>query len=270
MKAINGMPALGFGTWARKGDDGQAAIEYALEVGYRHIDTAQSYDTEAECGRAVRASGLPRSDVFLTTKIAPDNFGAGKLGPSLEASLRELQLEHADLTLIHWPSPGGDVAMEVYLEQLAQARQDGLTTHIGVSNFPIALVDQARALLGDVPIFCNQFELNPYLQNSKLARHCQSLGIAVTCYCPVSAGEFDDDPVMSAIATAHEATANQIALAFELSKGYATIPTSSNHDRIRSNFGALDIELTEAEMTQITTLDRGKRRVNPEWGPNWD
>lgn len=264
------IPPLGFGTYGRQGDAGIAAMLVALETGYRHLDTAQDYGTEQEVGEAISRSGLKRDEVFVTTKIKTGNFARGKLVPSLRQSLDNLKVDRLDLTLIHWPSPNGEVALEVYIEQLAEAHALGLTRLVGVSNFTIALIEQAKKLLGAVPIANNQFELNPLLQNRKLANYCQSNGISVTCYLPIARGILGAEPVIRRIAEAHGATPEQVALAFELAKGYCAIPTSSKADRIRSNFDALKLQLSPEDMAAIDGLDRGQREIDPSWGPDWD
>jgi len=270
MKRVNEIPALGFGTYGRWGAAGESALRAALACGYRHLDTAQSYNTEAECGRAIQDSGIDRDDIWVTTKIDMKNFGPGKLVPSLQASLTALGLEQVDLTLIHWPSPNGEVPLAVYLEQLADAKEQGLTKHIGVSNFTIALLNQAVSILGKDQILTNQFELNPYLSNAKLATHCQSLGIAVTAYQPVGKARINSDPVLKAIAKSQVASVTQVALAWEIAKGYVAIPTSGNAAHIRENYGALALTLSAEEISAIDALNRNERHVSPSWGPEWD
>lgn len=264
------MPRLGFGTYGRTGPEGIAAILAALEVGYRHLDTAQTYDTEREVGEAVRRSGLPRGEVFVTTKIAEENLGPGRVVPSLERSLEALGLEHVDLALIHWPARKGGPAPEVYLRQVAEARESGLARNIGVSNFTIALIEEARSILGSDAILTNQVELNPWFRNRKLADHCVSRGIVVTCYEPLARGKVGADPVLQRIAKAHDATPEQVALAWELAQGYAAIPTSRNPERIARNFAAQKLALSPDELAEIDSLDRGNRSINPDWGPDWD
>ena len=264
------IPKMGFGTYDRKGEAGIEAMLVALDCGYRHLDTAQDYDTEREVGQAVLRSGLPRQDVFVTTKIATGNLGKGALIPSLRQSLDNLQMDQLDLTLIHWPSPNDAVPLPVYLEQLAEAQALGLTRLIGVSNFTIALLREAQNILGEVPIANNQFELNPLLQNKKLANYCIENGISVTCYLPIARGLLRTVPAMVEIADRLGATPEQVALAFELAKGYAVIPTSSKAERIRSNFLATELTLTDADMAAIEAVDRGQRVINPAWGPAWD
>ena len=218
------IPQMGFGTFDRTGPQGVDAILTALETGYRHVDTAQTYGTERECGEALRRSGLGRSEVFVTTKISTDNFGPGMLVPSLRRSLDDLQLEQVDLTLLHWPSPNGRLPLAVYLEQLAEAHVAGLTRLIGVSNFTIALIEAARAILGALPISNNQFEMNPYLQNKKLVTYCKNSNIPVTCYLPIARGRLAGDPVLEPIARRHDASVEQVALAFEMQQGLIVIP----------------------------------------------
>ncbi|NDV02389.1 aldo/keto reductase [Pseudoroseicyclus tamaricis] len=265
-----GIPALGFGTVRRKGEDGIAPILAAIESGCRHIDTAQAYGTEAEVGEAVRRSGLPRDELFVVTKIDPANFGEGKLIPSLEESLRQLEMEAVDLTLIHWPSPNGEVPLEVYLRQLAEAKARGLTRHIGVSNFPIALLKEATAILGEGEIACNQVELNPLFKNRTLADWCQDAGIGVVCYQPIAGGRMGEDAEITAIAEARGATPAQVALAWELAKGYCAIPTTSKPERARENMGALELSLTEDEIATIDSIPDVGRRIDPETAPEWD
>ena len=264
------IPQMGFGTYGRTGEEGVAAMLVALETGYRHLDTAQDYGTEKEVGRAVQESGLPRSDVFITTKIATGNLARGKLVPSLRQSLENLQVEQLDLTLIHWPSPNNAVPLNVYIEQLGEAHALGLTRLVGVSNFTIAMLEDAQAILGALPIANNQVELNPLLQNKKLADFCTAEGISVTCYLPIARGVLGDVPVIADIAARHDATPEQVALAFEFAKGYIAIPTSSRPDRIRSNYLATKLGLSEAEIAAIEAVDRGQRVIDPAWGPDWD
>lgn len=264
------IPKLGFGTYGRNGPDGVAAILAALETGYRHLDTAQTYDTEKEVGEAVSHSRLDRAEFFVTTKISTDNYGEGALLPSLRKSLDDLQLDQVDLTLLHWPAPNGSIPLGQYLDQLIEAQNAGLTRLIGVSNFTIALLDEAERLIGKGQIATNQFELHPYLQNRKLADFCQQQGILVTCYLPIAHGTLSGDPVLEEIAENHGATVAQVALAFERSKGYASIPTSGKAERIRENFASSDLALSKDDITRIETLDRNGRRINPDWGPAWD
>jgi 2,5-diketo-D-gluconate reductase B len=197
------------------------------------------------------------------------NFGPGRLMPSLQQSIDKLGLT-PDLTLIHWPSPNAEFALPVYLDQIAEAKTLGLTRNIGVSNFPIALLLEAQTRLGKAEILTNQFELNPQFRNEKLASYCQSVGVLVTCYQPIAQGRLKSSSVAVAIAARHSATVEQIALAWELSKGYATIPTSSRADRIASNFAALRVSLSADEISALEDLPQATRSIDPDWGPAWD
>ena len=265
------IPAMGFGTFDRRGEAGIAAIGHALELGYRHLDTAQSYETEAECGEALRRSGLKRSDVFLTTKVSGPNSVAGKLLPSLEQSAATLGVDAIDLTLIHWPfTSAGRLDMRAYLTELAEAQARGLTRLIGVSNFTIADLEEAKTILGPGMLANHQFERHPFLQNQKLVNYCQYNGISVTCYLPLARGRCSGDPVIEQIAARHGATPHQIALAYSLNQGLIVIPTSSKHERIRENLGAKDIVLSADELAAIAGRDKAERQINPSWGPAWD
>lgn len=264
------IPQMGFGTNVRHGAEGIDALLCALETGYRHIDTAQSYKTEREVGEAVRRSGLPRGEVFITTKVANTNLGPGEVIPSIERSLELLTLDQADLVLIHWPARYGSIAPDVYLPQLAEAQDRGLTRLIGVSNFTIALLEESRRILGEGRIVNNQIELNPLMQNRKIADYCANAGISVTCFRPMARGRLGDEPVLAEIAATHDATIEQVALAFEMAKGYCVIPTSGRPEHIHSNFAALDLTLSAEEIAAIERIDRGQRASNPEWGPDWD
>ncbi len=269
MVRSTGIPQLGLGTFGRTGPDGRAALDAAIEIGYRHLDTAQDYGTEANVGAAVRQSGIARSEFFVTTKVATGNLGAGKLIPSIEKSLSTSGLEQFDLVLIHWPSPDG-VPPSIYLPELAEAQARGFCRLIGVSNFTISLLTEAIGILGAGALATNQVELHPYLQNRKLAAFCDSKEIAVTCYQPIAKNRLSSNPVMARIAANHDASAAQVALAFEMSKGYVVIPASSRSAHLKANFAAAELRLSADEIARIEVLDRGMRFVDPVWGPDWD
>ena len=265
------IPAIGFGTFDRRGEAGTAAIAYALEIGYRHLDTAQSYETERECGEALRRSGLKRSEVFLTTKVTGANSATGRLIPSLEQSAENLGVDTIDLTLIHWPvTPSGRLDMRGYLTELAEAQSRGLTRLIGVSNFTIADLEEAKTILGPGRLANHQFERHPFLQNQKLVNYCQYNGISVTCYLPLARGRCAGDPVIEEIADRYGATPHQIALAFSLNQGLIVIPTSGRHERIKENFEARNIVLAADDLNAIAGRDKAERQINPVWSPAWD
>ena len=210
----NNIPSIGLGTFRLKGEDAYNAVRTALKLGYRHIDTAQIYGNEQDVGRAIADSGIPREEVFVTTKIWTDNFAEGKLIPSLRESLDKLQLEQVDLTLIHWPSPGGAVPMQVYLGQLMEAREQGLTRLTGVSNFTIDLLNEAFELVGPDNIATNQVEIHPFLQNRKLVEFAREENLHLTAYMPLAVGKVMQDETLDRIAEEHGATPPQVAMAW--------------------------------------------------------
>jgi 2,5-diketo-D-gluconate reductase B len=270
MRASNGIPVLGLGTSGRTGEDGARAIRMAIDVGFRHIDTAQSYDSEENVGRAIRESGIAREDMFITTKVARVNLARAKFLPSFAGSLERLGVDKIDLTLIHWPAAGGEVPFEHYVEDIAEAQQRGFTRLIGVSNFPIALLEQASRLIGSGRIVNNQVEIHPYLQNRTLRRYCSENGIAVTAYMPLAKGRVAQDPVLQRIGGRHGATPAQVALAFLMQEGLIVIPASTRKEKLEENLRALDVRLDTGEMNEIRALDRGERMINPAVPPAWD
>ncbi|HSC83239.1 MAG TPA: 2,5-didehydrogluconate reductase DkgB [Pseudomonas sp.] len=264
------MPAFGLGTFRLKGQQALDALRNGLEVGYRHIDTAQIYGNEAEVGQAVAASGIARDQLFITTKIWTSNFGADALIPSLRESLGKLRSEQVDLTLIHWPSPGDALPMTEYLGALAEAKRQGLTRQIGVSNFTIRHLQQAIDILGAEQIATNQVEIHPLLQNRKLVEFARQHGIHLTAYMPLAYGKVLAEPVIQRIAAAHGATPAQVALAWLLQQGFAVIPSSTQRANLASNLAAAELRLSAADLADIAELERGERVANPDFAPAWD
>lgn len=265
------IPRFGLGTFRLKEQAVIDSVKNALDIGYRAIDTAQIYENEAAIGQAIAESGVSRQDLFLTTKIWVDNFAQEKFIPSLKESLQKLRTDHVDLTLIHWPAPDLGVSIPEIMQLLLEAKQQGLTKQIGISNFNIALTQQAIDTIGVEHIATNQIELSPYLQNHKLVNFLQEKNIDVTSYMTLAYGKVLQDPVLAEIAAAHKATTAQIALAWALQRGFAVIPSSTKRENLISNLKAQDIELTAAEMQMIAELDRNSREVSPEpWAPVWD
>lgn len=265
------VPAIGLGTFRLKGQTVIDSVRDALDVGYRAIDTAQIYDNEAEIGQAIAESGVARGDLYLTTKIWISQFKRDALVPSLRESLRKLRTDHVDLTLIHWPSPHDAVPMAEYLGALAEAKAQGLTREIGISNFTIDLTRQAIDVLGAGAIATNQVEISPYLQNRKLTDYLRAQGIHATSYMTLAYGEVLKDPVLQEIAQRHGATPAQVALAWALKLGYSVIPSSTRRANLESNLGALALQLDDADMARIATLERGHRLANPQGiAPAWD
>ncbi|GHC16736.1 2,5-didehydrogluconate reductase DkgB [Aidingimonas halophila] len=264
------LPRIGLGTFRLKEQEVIDSVSSALELGYRHIDTAQMYDNEAAVGRAIRDSAVPRDEIFLTTKIWYDRLKGDDLIQSLEESLEKLGVDHVDLALIHWPSPNDEVPMTEYIGKLNEAREKGLTKHIGISNFTIAQVDEALGVPGGEYIVTNQIEVHPYLANRKLVDHCQSKGLQVTGYMPLAVGKVMKEPVLQEIANEHGVTPAQVALAWVAARDIVVIPSSTRPAHQRANLAALDIELSADEIARIDALDAGERIANPDFAPAWD
>ncbi|MFS8979017.1 2,5-didehydrogluconate reductase DkgB [Cupriavidus necator] len=264
------IPAIGLGTFRLKGQQVIDSVRTGLELGYRHIDTAQIYDNEADVGQAIAASGVPRKALFVTTKIWTEALGRDKLRASLETSLEKLRLDQVDLTLIHWPSPGDAIPVQEYMEALAEARAAGLTRAIGVSNFTIAHLQQAIDAVGADQIATQQVEMHPFLQNRKLADFTRARGIHLTAYMPLAYGKVMHDAVLQQIAQTHDASPAQVALAWLLQQGYAVIPSSTKRANLEGNLAAASLRLSEEEMAAIAGLDRGERLANPDFAPAWD
>lgn len=265
------VPPFGLGTFRLQGEAVRASVREALKLGYRAIDTAQIYGNEADVGQAIAESGVPRAELVLTTKIWTENLGRDRLAASLAESLQRLRTEQVDLTLIHWPSPGNAVPVAEFMGALAQAKASGLTRRIGVSNFPVALLQQAIDAVGAQEIATNQVELHPYLQNRKLAGFARSHGIHLTSYQTLAYGRVLQDPVLVAIAQAHGATAAQVALAWAMQQGYSVIPSSTRRENLASNLDAPKLRLTAEDMARIEGLDRNERVTDPAGlAPAWD
>ncbi|WP_417357405.1 2,5-didehydrogluconate reductase DkgB [Gallaecimonas pentaromativorans] len=265
------IPAFGVGTFRLQGQVVIDSVRTALELGYRAIDTAQIYGNEAEVGQAIAESGVPRDALFITTKIWVDNYHPDKLIPSLKESLNKLRTEQVDLTLIHWPAPGNGVALADYMAALNEAKAQGLTRQIGVSNFNIAQLKEAMAVVGKDAIATNQIELSPYLQNRSVTAFMKDAGIQVTSYMTLAYGKVLADPVLADIAKRHQATPAQVALAWAMQLGYSVIPSSTKRENLASNLLAQQLVLSAEDMAKIAELERNGREVDPKGlAPDWD
>ena len=265
------VPKFGLGTFRLSGQTVIDSVKTALDVGYRAIDTAQIYANEAEVGQAIAESQLNRDQLFITTKIWTENYAPDKLISSLKDSLRKLRTDAVNLTLIHWPAPKLGVSIPDVMQALLEAKQQGLTEHIGISNFNIELTQQAIDSIGLEHIATNQIELSPYLQNHRLVDFLQSQNIDVTSYMTLAYGKVLNDSLLLDIAAQHQASSAQIALAWALQKGFAVIPSSTNREHLIANLRAQEIQLTKDEMAAIAKLNRNAREVNPEQlAPLWD
>ncbi|MDN3525132.1 2,5-didehydrogluconate reductase DkgB [Halomonas sabkhae] len=264
------LPNPGLGTYRLEGETVRNMIHTALKLGYRHIDTAQFYGNEADVGAAIAESDVPRDEIFVTTKVWHDRLQPDDLKASVDESLERLGMDAVDLLLIHWPSPGDEVPMNDYMLALRDVQQAGKTQHIGVSNFTRAQVDQALDILGADTLLTNQIEVHPFLQNRNLVAHCQSHDIAVTAFMPLAVGKVMEDATLQQIAAVHDATPAQIAIAWLNQLEIVTFPSSTKEANLKRNIEALDIILSNEEMAEIATLDRGERIANPSIAPDWD
>ncbi|ROM96830.1 2,5-didehydrogluconate reductase DkgB [Pseudomonas brassicacearum] len=265
------VPAFGLGTFRLQGQVVIDSVSTGLELGYRVIDTAQIYDNEADVGQAIAASGIAREELFITSKIWIANFAKDQLIASLKDSLRKLQTDYLDLTLIHWPSPENQVPVHEFMGALLEAKALGLTRQIGVSNFTVDLMQQAIDAVGADNIATNQIELHPYLQNRTVVEFAQSRGIQITSYMTLAFGEVLKDPVIQQIAKRHRATPAQVTLAWAMQQGYAVIPSSTQRANLDSNLAARELTLSEADMALIAGLERGQRLTSPKGiAPDWD
>ena len=264
------IPVFGLGTFRLKGQQAVDSVRMGLELGYRHIDTAQIYGNEADVGKAIRDSGLAREDLFITTKVWTTQLAGDNLITSLEESLEKLGVDEVDLALIHWPVPEEQVPLAEYMTSLLEARQQHLTRQIGVSNFTIAHMEQAIDAIGADNIATNQVEIHPFLQNRKLADFASRHNIPLTAYMPLAYGKVMENETLQRIAAAHNATPAQVTLAWLLQQGFMVIPSSTRREHLKANLDARKITLTGEEMQAIASLDRGERLANPDFAPNWD
>lgn len=264
------IPRLGFGTFQIPDRHATTMVQAALEIGYRHIDTAQIYENELGVGWGIRRAGIPRDEIFLTTKVWVDRFRQGELQQSVIESLERLQTDYVDLLLLHWPNP--QVSLDETIAALNEVRTSGMARSIGVSNFNTVLLEQAVAL-SQAPLLSNQVEYHPYLNQRKLLSCMAQHHMALTAYSPLAQGKLFRDPVLQQLGQRYEKSAGQVALRWLIQQpGVIAIPRSSQLDHTFSNFNIFDFELSTEEMTQISALARPEGRVvNPRHlAPLWD
>jgi len=254
------MPRLGLGTWPMRGAECQRAVEAALAMGYRHIDTAEMYGNESDVGAAVAASGLPRDALFVATKVWWDHLTPSGIRSACEASLARLRLRHVDLYYIHWPSP--DMDLDAALGALARLKEEGLARAVGVCNFPPGLL--RRALGTGAPVACVQVEHHVYLSQERLLALTRPAGIPLTSYSPTAKGAGETDPVLQRIARKHGRTPTQVALAWLLEQdGVAAIPKAAREANQRANLAAASLRLDTADRAAIAGLPKNPRLGNP-------
>jgi 2,5-diketo-D-gluconate reductase B len=263
------IPAIGFGT-SGLGYVRTEHIVTALKAGYRHIDTARKYGTEPAVGEGMRASGVPRSEIFVCTKVSHENLHAGDFARSVDESLNALRLDYVDLLLVHWPEK--NTPLVETMGALAKAKRQGLTRHIGVANFNIAMLDEAIRLCPE-PLATLQVECHPYLDQTKVIAACREHGVVLTAYCPLARGRLQGDPVLADIGQRYSKTCAQVALRWLMQQNViAAIPRSSNAGRIAENINVFDFELDEDDMRRISALKRANGRTANPIGrsPMWD
>lgn len=265
------IPAIGFGTYGMTGGDIYRVIPEALRAGFRHIDTGQIYRNEAEIGDCVVASGIPRSDIFLTTKVWVNNYSARHFDASVNESLRKLKTDYIDLLLLHWPG-GSDVPLAEQIGELNAVVRAGKVRHIGVSNFNRAQMTEAIRLSG-APLVTNQFEYHPYLNQSLLIESTRETGLAVTGYCGMAVGRVFSDPTLKEIAARHDKTIAQIVLRWLVQqRGVVALSRTTRIDRLAQNLAVFDFELDDADMAAIHALATANSRIvdPPGLAPRWD
>jgi diketogulonate reductase-like aldo/keto reductase len=264
------IPLVGLGTWELRGRVCTRVVEQALRLGYRHVDTAEMYDNEREVGEGLRASGVKRDEVFVTTKIWPSHFAPRELERAARDCLVRLRLSEVDLLLLHWPNP--QIALAETLGALDKVKRDGLARHIGVSNFTMALIEEAVRLTSE-PLVCNQIECHPFLDQSKVIAACRRQQLAVVAYSPIARGRARDNEVLARIGAAHGKSAAQISLRFLVQQEIAVIPRTNKVERLGENAAIFDFTLSKEEMAEIAALAHpGGRVVDFAFSgrPQWD
>ncbi|WP_336361162.1 aldo/keto reductase [Haladaptatus sp. ZSTT2] len=261
----DGMPLLGLGTWENE-DQAQCAesVKTALEMGYRHIDTAQIYGNEEGVGRGIAQADVSREDIFLATKVWIDELAPEDVKASTEESLHKLGVDYVDLLYVHWPAREYDP--EATLAAFEELKAEGKIRRIGVSNFEPEQLETAQEILGD-DVFANQVELHPLLPQHDLREYCEAHDIELVAYSPLARGDVFDVPELTAIADDHDASAAQVSLAWLREKGITAIPKATSEAHISDNWQSLDLDLTDAEIAAIDELDQTDRKVDPSFAP---
>jgi 2,5-diketo-D-gluconate reductase B len=246
------VPSLGLGTYRLSGGECERAVERALSLGYRHIDTAQMYRNEEEVGRGIQGSGVDREEIFLTTKVWPSDFSYERTIQTTRESLRKLDTDRVNLLLMHWP--GRDVPLEETLGAMRELQEEGSVRHIGVSNFPPSMVQEAAQ---HAEIFCNQVEYHPYEAQDELLGQAKEMDYLLTAYRPLSRGRILDDETLREIGEAHGKTAAQVALRWLIQQEkVAAIPKATSEEHLKANFDVFDFELNDEEMERVSELRR--------------
>ena len=252
------IPLLGLGTWELRGRACTRVVEQAFRLGYRHVDTAEIYENEREVGEGLRASGIKRGEVFITTKIWPTHYAPRELERAARDCLVRLRLSEVDLLLLHWPNP--QIPLSETLGALCKVKRDGLARNIGLSNFTVALIEEALRATSE-PLVCDQIECHPFLDQSKVIAACRRHDMAVVAYSPIARGNARDDELLQRIGAAHKKTAAQVCLRFLVQQNIVVIPRTSKVERLSENAAIFDFALSEDEMAQIAGLARPGGRL---------
>ncbi len=252
------IPLVGLGTWELRGRGCARVVEQALRLGYRHIDTAEMYDNEREVGEGLRASGVKRGELFVTTKIWPNHFTPRDLERAARDCLARLRLTEVDLLLLHWPNP--QVPLAETIGALCKVKRDGLARHIGVSNFTVALIEDALQASSE-PLVCDQVECHPFLDQAKLITACRARGMALVAYSPLARGDFRRNEVLGRIAAAYKKTAAQICLRYLVQQNIVVIPRTGKLERLSENAAIFDFTLSERDMSEIAALGSRDGRI---------
>ncbi len=262
------LPRLGLGTYRMQGDACRAAVESALALGYRHIDTAEMYGNEEAVGAAIAGAGVPRKDLHVTTKVWNENLAPDAMRRAFDTSLKKLRLDRIDLYLVHWPAP--KMNLPAMFETLMKLKQEGRTRAIGVANFNVALLKKVIEEI-KAPIACNQVEYHVMLDQTALRKYMAAKSLPLVAYCPLAQGRAPSDETLIAIGKKHGATAAQVALKWLLDQdGVAAIPKASRAESQRGNLGALNIGLDDEDRQAIANLPKDRRCVSPGFAPAWD
>jgi 2,5-diketo-D-gluconate reductase B len=262
------IPQIGLGTMTLKGDVCVQAVKTALQMGYRHLDTAWFYGNEKEVGEGLRQSGIKRDEVFICTKVRETHLEPDKFRQSLGESLANLQLPWVDLFLIHWNNK--DIPFKTSIGALCQAKKDGFAKHVGVANFTTKMLDEAWAVTSE-PLVCNQIEVHPFINQDKVLAKCKALGMAVVAYVPIARGKVPGAEVIERIGKAHGKSSAQVSLRYLIQLGCIPIPRTATPAHMKENLEVFDFALSDAEMAQLKALNvTNLRVVNPPHAPVWD
>ena len=262
------IPQIGLGTMTLKEDVCVQAVKTALQIGYRHLDTAEFYGNEVENGEGLRASGVKREEVFICTKVRQGDLMPDDFARVIDQSLPRLKLPYVDLLLIHWNNP--DIPFKLSIGALCKAKKDGKTKHVGVANFTTGMLDEAWGVTSE-PLVCNQIEVHPFINQDKVLAACKKHGMAVVAYVPIARGKVPGADALERIGKTHGKSAAQVSLRYLVQLGCCPIPRTANPAHLKENLDVFDFNLSDAEMVELKKLNATNMRVvNPPHAPKWD